>query len=456
MAETLDRGFLKNHLEDKKKHDVGKVVDVLPFLSKRTRAVRDNFNKVLGEYVRNINSLQLTNKEIQGAQMAEHVNFKEFVAEHDFKRFISQYLFEHEEIKPIHSYLFNYLKVDDKNSNEFKKYAQFMSDTLSQGNQQIKDIFLDKTSDNILTELILSQLEPLKESKRKDQQYELLFPPLIKNYQEDLIFLSKHKEYFLGSFPLLTHFYTFMYAVQVITMFSRFTNGSSDDIKPFYFGLDWEAFSKRRKAADEFEGYKFVREQSKNLFPHIHTISHLSHNALNNERESGNLAFIPYGKLYKMISDKGKEFEDAFLYELKAWIQDYKNLPFTKVTTNDDSSTLPEAFKILFNCLREGTSSGVSEKFGGNIEDLGYNQFTKVRGNLGTVFNLKHDFVLLLTAVCVKDERIPLNQLFAEYEKRGVALDRYSKKEIVKLFDNLNILDKKSDSGDAQYVKPIL
>ena len=45
---------------------------------------------------------------------------------------------------------------------------------------------------------------------------------------------------------------------------------------------------------------------------------------------------------------------------------------------------------------------------------------------------------------------------FNEFEKRGIALDRYSKKEVMNLFDNLNIIDKKSDSGDAQYVKPIL
>ena len=74
----------------------------------------------------------------------------------------------------------------------------------------------------------------------------------------------------------------------------------------------------------------------------------------------------------------------------------------------------------------------------------------------GYVLNIKHDFLLLLTAVSVKDNRIPLKDLFVEFEKRGVAFDQYSKKEIISLLDSHNILDKKSDSGDAQYVKPIL
>ena len=43
-----------------------------------------------------------------------------------------------------------------------------------------------------------------------------------------------------------------------------------------------------------------------------------------------------------------------------------------------------------------------------------------------------------------------------EYEKRGLFFDRYSKEEIIKLLTKLNLIDKKSDSGDAQYVKPIL
>ena len=51
---------------------------------------------------------------------------------------------------------------------------------------------------------------------------------------------------------------------------------------------------------------------------------------------------------------------------------------------------------------------------------------------------------------------ISLKQLFIEYEKRGVYFDRYSRESIVELLNKLNLIEKKSDSGDAQYVKPIL
>ena len=62
----------------------------------------------------------------------------------------------------------------------------------------------------------------------------------------------------------------------------------------------------------------------------------------------------------------------------------------------------------------------------------------------------------MLVAVSITQERIELKQLWEELEKRGVWLDHHSKEEVVKMLDKLNYMEKKSDSGDAQYVKTIL
>ncbi|WP_026584146.1 DNA phosphorothioation-dependent restriction protein DptG [Bacillus sp. J33] len=467
MVETLDREYLKDHLTGKGKHDTGKVIDVLPFLTKRTKAIRD-FNKVLGEYVRKVCELNLDEQALKDREfylseeenelselIASNVEFEADDDMYDFVRFLDQYLFNQDEINPVHPFLFNYIKVDKKNKNEFSKYAQFMSETLVQNNSEIQSIFKNKSADDILTELILSKMEALKETSREklDRKYQPLLNPFIESYQEDLVYLSKFKDYFLTSFPVLTHYYVFMYACQLIFKFDQFTEADFEKVQPLYFALEWESISKRRKAADELEGFKYIKESASNLFPHIHTISHLSHSFINNNQEE-KYSFVPYSTLYNKISNQGSEFEAAFLLDLKEWIREYSK--WAGVNIDDYSTTIPEAFKTLFKCLKEGMSTGVCIKYGKNIEDLGANQFLKSRGSLGQTFNMKHDFLLLLTAVSVKDKRIPLNDLFREFEKRGISFDRYSKKEIISLFDNLNILDKKSDSGDAQYVKPIL
>jgi DNA phosphorothioation-dependent restriction protein DptG len=471
MVQTLKRDDLKTLLYEKKKHDTGNVLPILPFLSKRTRAIRQ-FNKVLGEFIRSISGVEFNEKALGNKDFyisKEENDLSEFIAGQiefsdeddasDFVRFLNEYLFNQEEIKPIHPYLFNYIKLDKNLKNEFGKYAQFMNETLIKNNPDIKKIFSNKDSDEILTELILEKmttLEKKKNSSETHKQYQALLGPFTDLYQEDIIYLSKYKDYFLTSFPLLTHYYVFMYVCQLLIKFEQFTEADYQKVQPLYFALDWEAISKRRKAADDLEGFSYLKEKLVHLFPHIHTISHLSHNSFNEIgiNDDNNIHFIPYPDLFAEIQNKGAQYAEEFLNDLKQWIREY--CIWAKIDIIDDSLTIPEAFRVLFTCLREGMSTGVCVKYGQNLEDLGSNQFLKTRGSLGQILNIKHDFLLLLTAVSVKDQRIPLNDLFVEFEKRGVAFDRYSKKEIITLFDNLNIIDKKSDSGDAQYVKPIL
>ena len=72
------------------------------------------------------------------------------------------------------------------------------------------------------------------------------------------------------------------------------------------------------------------------------------------------------------------------------------------------------------------------------------------------MLNIDKDLIYLITALCIKKDKIKLNDLFKEYERRGLFFDRHSKEEIVTLLNKWNLIDKKSDSGDAQYVKQIL
>ena len=91
-----------------------------------------------------------------------------------------------------------------------------------------------------------------------------------------------------------------------------------------------------------------------------------------------------------------------------------------------------------------------------NLNNIALKYFVKGRGPLGHVLNIDKKFLYLITALCVKEEKIKLNDLFKEYERRGLFFDRYSKEKIVELLNTWNLIDKKSDSGDAQYVKQIL
>lgn len=72
------------------------------------------------------------------------------------------------------------------------------------------------------------------------------------------------------------------------------------------------------------------------------------------------------------------------------------------------------------------------------------------------MLNMTQEMLLMITAICIKEDKITLKDLFKEYERRGLFLDSYSQVEVIDLLGKLNLIDKKSDSGDAQYVKSIL
>ncbi|MGE7979640.1 DNA phosphorothioation-dependent restriction protein DptG [Psychrobacillus sp. NPDC093200] len=471
MTEIIRRQELKQLLS-KEKHVTGNVVDILPFLTKRTNNINKHFHRMIGEYVRHITNLQVeeksisqeilefeTGKNILSQHIAQQIQFSDQESKEDFIRFVDEYLFNQERINTFHPYLFNFIPIDKALTNEFGKYASFIKQTILQDNKETESFFKNKETDDILTEVIIKNLDILvkerKNNDNKSENYQPLVNKLSDLYQEDLLFLSKYKEYFIQSFPLLTHYYTFMYVCQLVYNFEQFEKGHMEEVFPFYFAFEWESITKRRKVADPIQGFKYVQDNEINLFPHIHTLSQLSHNELNKAR-GVNLSFMTYSDIYKAVNTRGPIYAAEFLTDLNSWINDYSNLEWTKVNNPPLSSTIEEGFRTLFALLKQGTNSTVSAKYGKNIEDLGSSTFLKRRGSIGYIFNLQHDFILLLVAVCVKDKRIPLNQLYKELEKRGIALDHYSKQELLNVLDSHNILEKKSDSGDAQYVKPIL
>lgn len=464
------------------KHDVGNALEVLPFFTKtnKSKKIRGNFEIALGEFVRNICNYKLDISKMEMPDIPIKIFDNEDCNEEDkkfiwyftnkieieneddlrdFQRFLNAYLFDKNNIKIIHPFLFNYIR--NNNNNEFRKYGEFMYDILVSKKDKLQEIFDNKSSEDILTDLIVNNRDLLEKVKEKETKYSLLLPSITELYEEDILYLSNYKNYFIKSFPLLTHFYVFMYVCQLVIKFSRFTKADFQTLDPLYFSLEWERLNSRRKAVSALESFRFIKGNLNYLFPHIHTLSQLSHNKANipesELKGSVKINVFTYPEIIQLINEN-KLNETAFLSNLHEWMTRYTSIFKKEFVTvyKPTSKNVEEAMKELFQLVVRGTNDEVSKKFGGNLEDLGSYQFIKSRGNIGQVLNITHEFLILLTAVSVKDDRIPLHQLFDEFKRRGINLDRYSRDEVVKSLDRLNLIDKKSDSGDAQYVKRIL
>ncbi|WP_227939015.1 DNA phosphorothioation-dependent restriction protein DptG [Alkalihalobacillus deserti] len=468
MNYLLDVEELKNLIKPKTKgigvtHDTGKITAVLPFVSsKKTNIIKYNFSQVLGEFTRLLSNVKL-DVEKEGQDLETHFGENATLSKvtevvmcenedirYDLHRFLDDFLYGNSNrIKPIHPYVYNYYPLSEK-SKEEKKFAQFTKDVLIGEKDKLSYLFEKNEGEDILTSLILKKLNNLVDVEKPKSSYAPVLNVISERFKEDLIFISKYRDYFLEHYPLLVHYYFFLYVTQLTLKFDEFESADYAQVQPLYFGLEWESINKRRKAASEMEGYKRLKDKAKHLFVHIHTLSQLSHNTFNQ-----NKMFMTYVDIYNTLNETSEEDQTTFLNSLNEWIKEYIErskieIPYVR------SENVKEAFRMLFKCLKEGMSTPVVLKYGTSVEDTAVDKFLKVRGNLGYTLNLTQDFLLMITAVAVKNDRIPLKQLFEEFEKRGIALDRYSQKEVIELLDNLNILDKKSDSGDAQYVKPIL
>ena len=73
------------------------------------------------------------------------------------------------------------------------------------------------------------------------------------------------------------------------------------------------------------------------------------------------------------------------------------------------------------------------------------------------MLNITEEFLIFLTKLAIHDEeKLSLNEVCRQFELRGVFLDQPSKDEVVQFYTKLNLIEKKSDNGDAQYVRRIL
>ena len=72
------------------------------------------------------------------------------------------------------------------------------------------------------------------------------------------------------------------------------------------------------------------------------------------------------------------------------------------------------------------------------------------------ILNLDDEILFFLMAMISKGNRMKLEDLYEGFGKYGVTFDYDTKAAIENYLLKLNLLERKSDSGEAQYVKIVL
>lgn len=103
-------------------------------------------------------------------------------------------------------------------------------------------------------------------------------------------------------------------------------------------------------------------------------------------------------------------------------------------------------------------------------KDLQSKDYPRMKGALYSLVNIKlfekrrehsvlvldEDMLLLLVAMMAKDDRIRVEDLYKRFHEYGIDFSFQTKNAISDYLMKLNLLERKSDSGEAQYVRIVL
>ena len=435
------------------KHKIGVKSKFFPFTTNERYVINQKETSgTVAELVRLINGKQLDAteinideiiKKIMSLVQIEYANDEGYLYE-----IIKEQIMNEDGSRNIFHYkLYNYINSNKKE----QKIAKFLYDIVFKNMDYFNEIYNEVQDEDVITKLILEGMDQAdylidKRLNKNEDVYENKLTFITKLAYEDFKFLSTNKEFFLEYFERLVYFYYFYYLIQLCIKINKRFNVDYNKVEETYYLLDWEKAGKNRKST--LKGYKDIRSRGEDLWVNLNVIEH-SNFLMGTE----NYNLVEIEEYFKSLEeDKKKEY----LETLKEWIKEYK------ICTQQEYNDIELDFNILMNEIIKSVSVKLSEPGRGrrlfnNVEEIGKLYFLKSRGgSYGYMFNLTQETVLMLTAICVKEEKITLKALFEEYNKRGVFLDKESKELVVKFLEKLNLIDKKSDSGDAQYVKSIL
>lgn len=442
-------------------HFSGKKFKLFPFIANNNSDPVRDLNVLIGRYLSQIEQKEpvpITAEELIKKLKDDDEIDIDLGMDSIFDQVVRHMFFDKDgKIRPINLRML--AQIPCVESNECK-LADYLVDVL--GDVNILKKYIASASEkidaqsNALERFAASKLETKPLSRKAGNEYQRITNAVQQKFEVDFEYIlgarNRTRDYLI---PLL-EFYYFTYTAQSALQLNRFLDGERNKCIPLYFCLEWEKTSQNRHCFSE--GWNTLQDAVKRIFAHAITLEIL------NQTEDG-VEPVDYIKLHELIScAPGEDHRIAEQIEVltdcyRKAIPDCPEMAELSRKDSPDSETateirfLFESVRIQFeNTYRNRPYTSYAEKF----EEYS-RKYLKRRGRSGMMLNLSEETLILLTKICIKDqEKMRLNDVFSEFEARGVFLDNYSKSEVMHYYEKLNLIEKKSDSGDAQYVKRIL
>ncbi|MEO2077881.1 MAG: DNA phosphorothioation-dependent restriction protein DptG [Bacillus sp. (in: firmicutes)] len=443
-------------------HKINEKIPIFPFTTREPERpkYKSGFGSIVGEFIRiltNTTSENNFNIEDMVDKICDKVSVQSIEDKKELRRIISSYLLdENNQLKVVVPSWFGLMPLSENNEQiGERKTGQFLFDVLlSKGSSvNLNDPnLINSIEDNVLTRLINTSIALDNRKEQHTSEYVPMLPMISNLFDKDFNWLINNPKLFIQHLDKLLYYYFFFYISQLALKLNQFTKADFDQITPVYYTLDWEKTSKRRNSY--LYGWDMIKKAGEHILVHVNTLEQLNY-------VEGVQTPIHYVGLKDTV-----ENVEAFVDSVNEWIRIYKTnfsgiiseQAWDSLQLNPDRS-VDAAVQNLYNIILfqfKNNDIATVSRYQRWFEETVSLYLSKPRGQLGKMLNITQDFLMFLTVISLKNKKLSVNDLFGEFEKRGLFFDQFSKQEILELLDRLNLLEKKSDSGDAQYVKPIL
>lgn len=317
--------------------------------------------------------------------------------------------------------------------------------------------FSDHDNTNLFTKVLKEALVSVntgcgKGAKATEAYYVLSY--VKKSFNEDLKWLmSLDSSVVIRHIHLFLHFYICYELLQSIPKLT-YKNRNTEKKEPFYFILQSE------KASASHDGVRNWKEKMpKGLLDKI--FGHSQALDILNSVLGRSVGF------YKEIIDSlvqtpFEENKDACESLLNIYQKEKRNVFSNRSSESasigeiDTSVSSYEEFvkKLEQLCVGLQSPSYISRMRKKIIDILTIRFLQLRRGNY--VLVLDNEMLLFLIAMITKSKRVKVEDMYNKFNEYGIIFNLGTKTAIESYLLKLNLLDRKSDSGEAQYVKIVL
>jgi DNA phosphorothioation-dependent restriction protein DptG len=438
-------------------HKSGNRFKLFPFVTQSNSAPVQELDSLVGNFLCRIEEKKT--KEITAADLVDKLKEDTEIQagqEDLFFETIRQLFFTSSgAVRPLNLQMIEQIACTETSES---RIAEYLVDTLGE-QEALKKRLIDakrKNSANVLEAFVLSKLEFEDQViDRNGLKYFRIVESLRTAFEEDFAFVLDDPKRLREYLVALLEFYFFSYTAQTSLQLSRFMDGERDTNIPLYFCLEWEKTSQSRQCFTE--GWQKLHCAAEKIFAHAITLEIL------NQTEAGS-EVVDYIRLNELVCDDDADAKIS--KEIDALTKLYRSsigdcIEMNELEKTDSSIGLTAAsIKYLFDSIRvqfENTGRVRAYRSYANKFESYCKRFLKSRGRSGLMLNLSEEDLIFITKLCIKDqEQVKLKDVFKAFERRGIFLDDISKEQVADYYEKLNLIEKKSDSGDAKYVKRIL